>query len=370
MPLPDYQVEVVNPFTGETIAIYDGTAIQSLRYSRVLNDVGKLALEFDRDIDLTPQFPVDTIIEVTRTSPITGQLQVEDTYLSRITTRLREGDVERFVIGAVSLNHLILRRLVDPTDDPAAVGGYSIKSGAADDVMRGYAREALGDLASAARQMTGVSVAPVGSVGLLVGRRIRYENLLTVFQSLCEQGNMDFTVRRVQTNVIRVDIAPIGTDRTYTTNYPFAPFVYLTPESGNLTAPQLTLDRKDETNFCYALGQGPGEQRIVLTLQGEGITDSPYNRVEFSIDSRISERGNALELLTSARNALFENRQQQEFSFNPTGNEPGCTYQQDWFLGDRVTAAWGDVRIDLRIREVEIQISERGEDIKATLEPI
>lgn len=370
MSLPNYQVVVVSPVDGTTQIIYDGTAIQNLRYSRVLDDVGKLALELDRDQDLTPLFPVDTLIEVQRTSPVTGQLQVEDTYLSRITTRLREGDIERFVVGGVSLNHLILRRVVDPDDDPAAVGGYSIKQGAADDVMRGYAREALGDLASADRQMNNVSVGAVASVGQLVGRRIRYENLLEVFQSLAEQGDVDFIFRRITGNTIQLQIAPIGTDKTYTTNYPFAPFVYLTPQRGNLTDPVLTLDRKDEANFVYALGQGPGEQRIVLPLQGDGVSDSPYNRIEFALDARTSERGDTLQLLTAARNALFDRRQQQEFSFTPTGSEPGNVYRQDWDLGDKVTAAWGDVRIDLRVREIEIQISAGGEDISCKLEPI
>lgn len=368
--LPDYQFVCRDPITGEVRIVLDNSSFYEVRYSRALNDIGAFAITLPSDIRWAQIFTLDALIDVERTSPITGALQVEETFLVRLTHRFRDGDQERFIVGGLSLNHLLARRVVDPDDDPTAAGGYSTKAGPADDVLRDYAREQCGDLASAIRQYPNFSVGSVGSVGLSVGRRLRYENLLEVFQDVANQGGVDFLISRITGNTLRLTIAPIGTDKTKTYNYPFAPFVQLDPARGNLSDPSLLFDRREEQNFVYALGQGPGEQRITLKYSGLGIGDSPYNRVEFTSDVRTAERGDSTTLATGARAALFEKQARKEFTFAPSGSEPGAIYQLDYVLGDTLTAAWGDESIDLRVRSVDISLSEDGEKIEPRLEPI
>jgi hypothetical protein len=374
MSLADYQITVIDPASGQVNQIYDGTALYEMRYNRPLNDIGALALTLPvqgNALRLRSIFSLDALIEVARTSPTTGQLQVEDTFLTRLTHRFREGDEERFVVGGLSLNHLLARRVIDPDDDPLAAGGYSTKAGPADDVMRAYAREQCGDLClTAARQFPNFSVGPVGSIGAGVGKRARYENLFELFQELSRSGNMDFIVRRISGNTLRLTIAPIGTDKSVTTNYPFAPSVMLNPDRGNLANPSLLIDRKKESNFCYALGQGQGEFRIVAKVTGLGLGDSPYNRLEFTEDVRLAERNQNQQLLTGARDALKERQPIREFTFEPTGQQPGNIYRDDWDIGDLVTAAWDDESLDLRIRDVELDISQSGENISVTMEPV
>lgn len=373
MSLPDYQISCINPFTGAVITVYDGVALYELRYNRALNDIGALALTLpveNNANELSSIFGLDTLIEVARTSPVTGQLQVEDTFLTRLTHRFREGNEERFVVGGLSLNHLLARRVIDPDDDPLAAGGYSTKAGPADDVMRSYAREQCGDLASAARQFPDFSVGAVGSVGSGVGKRARYENLFETFQELSQSGNMDFIVSRITGNTLRLTIAPIGSDKSKTTNYPFAPFVMLNPDRGNLANPSLIIDRKKEANFCYALGQGQGEFRIVAKVTGLGLGDSPYNRLEFTEDVRLAERGQSQQLLTGARDALKEKQPLREFTFEPSGEQPGNVYRFDWDVGDVISCQWDDESLDLRVRDVEISISAEGESINVSVEPV
>lgn len=370
MALPIYQISLINPITGEVVASFDGPSFYEVRYSRALNDVGVFAMTLPSDPETIALFTLDSLIEVARTSPATGQLAVEETYLVRLTHRFREGDQERFIVGGLSLNHLLARRVVDPDDDPAAAGGYSTKAGPADDVLRDYAREQCGDLASAIRQYPNFSVGSVGSVGLSVGRRLRYENLLEIFQDVANQGGVDFLISRITGNTLRLTIAPIGTDKTKTRNYPFAPFVQLDPARGNLSEPSLLFDRREEQNFVYALGQGPGEQRITLKYSGLGIGDSPYNRIEFTSDVRTAERGDSTTLATGARAALFEKQARKEFTFAPVGTEPGAIYQLDYVIGDILTCAWGDESIDLRVRGIDISLSEDGEKLEPLLEPI
>lgn len=370
MSLPNYQLTVRDPADGAVRVVLDGTAFDDCKYSRSLNDVGVFAMTLPSDPDWPAIFALDALIDVERESPVNGQLQVEETYLTRLTHRFREGSQERFVVGGLSLNHLLARRIVDPEDDPAAAGGYSTKAGAADDVLTEYADEQCGSSASSARQFINFSIAASTSVGSSVGRRLRYENLLEVFQDICNQTNIDFQIARLTENNLRLTVLPIGQDRRRSRNYPGGPFVELNPLRGNLSDPSLLFDRKKEQNFVYALGQGPGENRIVSKVQGFGIFDSPYNRIEFTADVRSAERGDSTTLTTGARAALYEKQAQKQFTFKPLGTEPGNTYRLDWDVGDLLTCVWDNEMVELRVREVEITLDPGGETITPLLEPI
>lgn len=370
MALPDYQLTVRSPSDGAVRTVLGGSAFDDCKYSRVLNDVGIFAITLPSDPDWPAIFTLDALIDVERTSPLTGLLQVEDTYLTRLLHRFRDGDVERFVVGGLSLNHLLARRLVDPADDPLAAGGYSTKAGPADDILIAYADEQCVNPTNTNRQFPNLSIQPSGSVGQSAGRRLRYENLLETFQDVANQGGVDFIITRLVDNALRLTVAPIGTDKTRSRNYPSSPFVELNPNRGNLSDPSLLLDRKKEQNYVYALAQGPGENRIVFQLQGLGINDSPYNRIEFTTDIRQAERGDSTTVTTQARAALYENQANQEFTFAPSADRPGNTYRLDWEIGDLLTCAWDDTVIDLRVREVEITINPSGETITPKLEPV
>lgn len=370
MSLPDYQLTVRSPIDGSVRIVLDGQSFDDCRYSRALNDVGILAMTLPSDPGWPEIFTLDALVTIERTSPITGNLQTEEDYLVRLTHRFREGDQERFVVGGLSLNHLLARRIVDPADDPAAAGGYSTKAGPADDILTDYVDEQAGASASVLRRFPSFTVAASTSVGSSAGRRLRYENLLEVCQDVANQSNVDFQTYRLTGNTLRFVALPIGVNRTRTRNYPLSPFVELNPNRGNLSDPSLLFDRKKEQNYVYALGQGPGENRILSKLQGEGITDSPYNRVEFTADIRSAERGDSQTIITGARAALYDKQARKEFTFKPTGTEPGNVYRLDWDIGDSLTCVWDDELIDLRVREVEISLDSSGETITPRLEPL
>jgi hypothetical protein len=370
MTLPDYQLTVRSPVDGSVRIVLDGSAFDDCKYSRTLNDVGIFAMTLPSEPDWPAIFTLDALIDIERTSPSTGLLQIEDTYLTRLLHRFRDGNEERFIVGGLSLNHLLARRLIDPVDDPLAAGGYSTKAGAADQILFDYAEEQCGSVASTDRQFPNFQVGLVAGVGATAGRRLRYENLLEVFQDVSNQSNIDFIITRLTASILRLTIAPIGTDKTRTRNYPFAPFVELNPIRGNLSDPSLMFDHKREQNYVYALAQGPGENRIVLQLQGLGINDSPYNRIEFTTDIRSAERGDSTTVATQAASALYDKQAIKEFTFKPSGSDPGNIYRLDWDIGDKITAVWDDQIIDLRVREVEISLDSGGETITPRLEPL
>ena len=369
MSLADYQIEIISPTTGNILRVFDSQTPYECKYNRALNDIGALAITLPADDTLPMVFTKDTFIEIQRTSPVTGELIVEDTYLTRLTHRFREGNDERFVIGGLSLNHLIARRLIDPADDPLSAGGYSTKANTADEVMRAFAREQMADLASTGRSFPNLTVGLTPGTGLPVGKRARYENLLEVFQALAVQGRTDFIITRFGGNNLRLFIQPIGTDRTKGANYPFGEFTQFDPDRGNLTNPSLVIDSKKEQNFVYAQGQGQGDTRIIAKVAGDNLAESPYNRIEFTADVRQSSRSDSLYLLTGARQALTDNQETREFTFDTVPTASGAIYRKDYDLGDKVTARWGDVSIDLRVTNIEISLEQSGENLSVKLEP-
>ena len=348
----------------------DSSAFDDLQYSRVLNDVGTLAMSLpvgnpyaQELIALGLDAVLDDFVEVSRTSPITGKLIVEDTFLLRLIHRFRENDTERLAIGGYSLNHLLLRRIVDPDDDPLQAGGYSTKAGLASSVMREYVIQQMGYAASAVRQFPLFNVPVIGDFGTSVGRRLRHEVMLEVLQGIALANQCDFVVQRGDGRNLNCNIQPIGTDRRYSTNFPSSPYLIIDPIRGNLANPSMLFDRKDEKTFMYALGQGQGAARKLLKLPGEGLYDSPFNRIEVVADVRSSDKADALTLYTEGNAKLREYRKKREFTFDASQLPPGNEYRNDWDIGDYLTQQWEGVMLDLRLNKVEVTVSSSGETL-------
>lgn len=369
MTLPRYEVFLISCIDGTVQAVFDGSSFWDLKYSRVLNGVGRIAMTIPGNNQYRSLFGLDYFIEVYRTDPASTiqALIKEDTYLVRLTHRYREENDERFVVGGVSLNHLMQRRIVDPSNAMGGGGGYSTKAGAADTVIRAYCDEQMVTTFDPLRAFPGLSIAVVAGTGFPVGARLRFENLLEQMQNLAYRGGTDFIITRTTSNNLLLTIAPIGADKTKTTNYPWNAWVGLNPPRGNLQRPSFSIDRTDEQNVVYALGEGQDVNRTLLVQPGLTVTDSPYNRIEFTSDVRNIVKGDPTGMLTGARVALQAQLPKFDFSFEPTGLEPGNVYRLDWDIGDRVTAYWDDLNQDLRMTEVEISVSgESGESIKIT----
>lgn len=365
MALPAYQVAVLSPVDGSVVLMLDASAFYNLRYSLALNDVGLLAMTLPSTAAIRAAFVLDAFIEVYR-ADVAGVLQKEETYLCRYTQRFIEGDEERFVVGGLALNHLLMRRIIDPV---GSTDGYVAYNGAADTVIYNYCLFQVGVAAAeiARRTPNLIILVPMG-IGGTVSARLRYQNLFNEVQKLARQGAVDFFIARTTASNLEMTIGAIGTDRTYTTNAPLGrPYVALSPLRGNLTQPSLVRDRKTEANYAYALGQGQAEDRVLYTLALPEVTDSPFNRIEVYLDCRNVDIADAATLASQAVSGLNERRFVQAFTFKPTGAEPGNVYHIDWELGDAVTVSWEEFSDDFRITDVQISISRDGESIQATV---
>ena len=74
MSLPNYQISIVSPTDGSTRAVLDGTAFDDLKFSRSLNDVSLFAATLPFNDQWAEIFTLDALIDVQRTSPVTGRL--------------------------------------------------------------------------------------------------------------------------------------------------------------------------------------------------------------------------------------------------------------------------------------------------------
>lgn len=363
MALQDYQLYILANTAGAVVAFYDQTSWYELRYSRMLNAVGMCVFTVESRDDWLTIFALDNFVEVQRTNPTTGVFEVEDTYLIRTRHTYIDGGVRKITIGAVSLNHLLLRRLVDPADDPLQAGGYSTKAGFADAIMAEYAYEQAGAGASVGRPFPNLTVQGVLNVGNTVGARLRFDNLLDVFKDLSVRGEVDFLISRSSLANMVLLIRQFGVDRTQTSNEGSGPFVRLDYRRGNMENPSLRLDRQSEANYVYLQGQGQGSTRELLEREGQGIADSPYNRIEFSADARNADKGDVSALLASADAELFKRQQVIEFDYTAIQGASGATYKVDFDVADYITIAFDDYRQDVRVIGIELTVNESGESI-------
>lgn len=370
MPLASYQVICIDPSTGLVIKILDAQAFHEMKYSRVYNGVGTLAITMPLTVVNSAMMNrVDMFMVVQRTSPVTNRLIDEETYLARRFQRYRQDNDERFSIGAVSLNHLLSRRIIDVADDPLAAGGYSTKSGAADAVLFEYASQQMGAGASPVRQFQGLTIAGAAGTFPSIGLRLRYDNLLKVFQDICKQKSMDFQITRTSGINMQLSIGQLTVNRTQAANFPVQQFVLLNPLRANLFNPSFTRDYTDEMNFVYMQGKGQGTNRALLKQSNAtSVSLSPFNRIEWAADSRNTEKGNTIGLITDAASALKEKQALTKFEFEPQATQPGNIYRLNWDVGDLVTATWDTDTADVRMTGVEISVSGSGdmEEIKVS----
>jgi len=359
-----YQVAVMSPFDGSITAIFDPASFYDLRYSRLVNDIGVITLTLPYNNAFRTAFVLDSLVEVARTNPNTGLLAVEDCYLVRFMNRYRQGNEERYVVSGFQLNDLIRRRVVDPTDDPNAAGGFSTYAGPSDTVMYNYANCNLGPAASAPRRMPNLTIPVPAGVGLPVGYTLQFDDLFkAVFQDAAARGQMDFNIKRTTANNFELDIAVIGTDRRRSTNYPNTPFVQFDPLRGNLVDPNLTVDYKACKTVAYTLGAGQGAARQVLRVAGNGSADSPLNRIEYTVSAGQVAKGDTTSLNSAARASLLQNSLIQTFTMQLTADNKGAIYNLDWFLGDYVSVVYDEFYADLRITGVELYVTQAGETI-------
>lgn len=368
-----YQVAFHEP-DGRLAGVHTLTAADRLAYTRRLNGVGAFLLSLPRAHRQPVMERADALAVVYRADPHTDRLRADGVYFLRLVEHV-PGDYDSLVLGGVSAEHLLARRLYHPDDDPQVAGGYSTKDGPAVTLMRQVVYEQL--IAPAAhpwRAVPGLSLGPVGadtSPPYPFRREIGQQTVLDVLGDIAKATKLDFWLEWAG-----IDPAGYprfvfhagrrGTDRSKAA-HPDGPYVYLTPSSGNLVEPHLTLDRRDEATVVYVLGKGANGHRLVYRAErADALGASPFGVIERAVES--SQADTLDELLAAAQTALAESQPEVTFTFTPLVGAGGAVYGLDWDLGDIVTVGAYGYELSARITAVTVTLTSQGERIEVEME--
>lgn len=236
-----------------------------------------------------------------------------------------------------------------PAGPPYSAAAYDVRSGPAETVIRAYVDANLGPGAIAARRLAGLTLPASQGRGTTVRGDARFDNLLTLLQSLALVGGTRFRIVQVGAGLELEQSLPA--DRTATAQFSLG--------LGNLRGYDYSATDPTAT-YAYVGGQGEGTARTIL----EGSAATPPFRAEVFIDQRDSNDTAALE--QSRSEALLEGQATTSLSLQPI-DLPSLTFGRDYGLGDRVSVLVEGRTIRDVVREVKLVFTaEAGE----SLEPV
>jgi len=372
-----YQVRLYDRATGALTAIFDDW--NSLYYYRRLNDYGYHTFSIDGDDPKRELFQLDTLVQVLRRDEAAGIPWTEDYIAFHRTGVQQVTDRGRVLFSSYgrSLEELLKRRhiLWRPGDIAIARGQEGeYLAGAADDVMKQYVRENIGNSAalSNGRMAEGKLDAFTVDASFTLapsweGRRA-YKNLLAVVQEVGAARSVDFDVTwSAPSGALLFQFHTYyprkGQDRTGAGTA--APVVF-SLEHANMSAPYLTESRMNEITAVYVLGQGEGVARTFVERTNVfGLDASPWNRVEYTHDARTEAGLGGLQALGDAH--LLEHGPDNHMSFQVIAS-PGSVYGREYFIGDLILGKFLGAEQPRKIIGVEVTVADGDENIRIHFE--
>jgi hypothetical protein len=337
----------------------------AIDFARVANDVGSLTLTVPLDFN-TNLLGRDSWIEVWRRTR-RGRVRLEGhtVWLLNKWTEIYQKGAKKLQLDASCLNSLADSRIVAYTSGTA----YADKTGAADAVAIALVRENLGDLAQdfgrqISAQYFSVPTPPAlgaPSITESLARKTLKDALKAVASNSESQGRKlfwDFRYAGTQRVEFAVYLDQLGVDLT-------SARLRFDPAAGNLSNVRITVDYSAERNFIYALGQGAGGNRTVVTAQdNDSITSSTFGRKEISVDGRSNTGSTALQNDANTALAKYKPRIYLEGTIEDT---PSMSYGDDWYFGDKVKVVASNHTFICNINGVNVKMDGGKEKIQAKI---
>ena len=346
---------------------------RSLSFTHVVNGVGTLNLSLE-DGDKAALFGLDYAVEVYRrnqSSNLDWYLEWEGLHRGWSYNTNNEG-LKTVELSSLSYNTLLARRIIAWYKSlPQAE-----KTGVGESVMKEYVLENAGSGATtgAGRLVGGVTTnltieADALAGGAWTGDRA-FRNLLEVLQDVGLATDMTFGV--VGTGVMGTQSfqfttkeSIFGDDRTNDgldtstglNSAGNAPVVF-SLDFGNMQNPVYKVDRQTETTSVLMLGAGADSDRITVEVVDSSVEDdSPWNHIEIS---RNASQEDVIGALAVAGASILEERKATvDFDFDVL-QVSSLIYGRDYFVGDKITARYGDNEVDLKIVGATITVNADG----------
>lgn len=356
-----FDIKIINQNNGELILYIPPQQVSAMKMTKVINEISNLVITFPFNQTIWDSFSLDRLVEVSTINYETNLLEKEETFLLRKQELYYEESIQQIAFSCVGLNHLLKRRVVKPTDDDIAnAGGWVTRSGLAGIVFEEFVNEQIINPDDVNREFPNISFNKISN-GNTIGIRTRYKNLFEVFDEMRINGQVDFRIVRDSLENLIIEVGVLGDDLSYTTNFPSSlPYLLFSPNIGNTINPFFDNDFIDQENLVFVLGEGEGSNQKILELNGVGLADSIFNRIETIVESRKGERSlgsaNQQSLLTGLKK-LNESRVKRNFKFGIFENRLGFRYRVDWDIGDIVTFYWQGEMFDFQIKGTTLTIN-------------
>lgn len=344
----------------------------SLEYTLAVNTVGALTVVLSQAID-PALFVRDAQIEVWRS--VDGgpeYLEGGKVWLLRRSERTIRANGERTsTLTAACCNDLLRRREIAYDSGTA----YTSKTGAADDLIKAFARENLGsgvtsdrdvsayaDISSLLSINADISQAP--SLTVAAAR----DNLLSTCQKIAQASATAGTYLAFDitwTGAV-LQLATYTQQRGTDHRSPLGlnP-VILSPDFGNLSDVIVTDNYQDEATITIAGGQGTADSRTIATATDTvRTTASPFGGVERFVQANTT--GDATALADVADAALRNGRPRRSVA-GRIQETVGTRYGRDWGWGDQVTVQVDTVSANARIDAVAVRVAGGVETIDAAI---
>lgn len=241
---------------------------------------------------------------------------------------------------------------------------------AADNLMKAFVRENLGtDAVDTLRDRTAyLTVEENKGLGATVEKTASYAKLFPTLQALANDSaargvNLYFDVlHHIDEKLIfKVYKDYLGADLA-TGPKP----AYFGPQFKNLTDVELEWNYEDEHTVCYAGGMGTGAARLVVTQKDDArILSSPWGRSEFFIDVNDVDVDTVLQ--SEAYADLYKHTPKISLTANAI-DTPGLLFGRNYFYGDRVLAAVGNLQFTCLISAFSVRYERNKEDLTVKLQ--
>lgn len=323
------------------------TSWERLVARRVVNGLGGYTLQLGGSredmIELRDLFARDYIVEIWRQDAANAIAKYKETECLHLDRRIWRDEVGwHFLAIGAGFNDLLARTHVQA----AAGTADSVKSGAAETVLKAFCDQELGPGAGA-RARADVTIEADGARGNTLAPVNGFNtNLLKLCQTIAEVGGGDFDL--VGTGGGAMELrwydGQRGTDRRGD--------ILFASAYGNLVEVEEIERNSRIVNAITVLGQGEGADRErVVVEDAASIAGSKWGRVEMSRDARDLDDVDALE----QRGELELQRNKREATVGFQIRQSGAwLYGRDYGLGDLVRARVLDTTVDRKIVTVEI----------------
>lgn len=331
---------------------YEVRAYTKLDVRLALNDAGAWLLEYPHEAGLASVLDFRGGIVLTRD----GETVFSGGEIRNRERSVQYGRFDTWRVGGPDDTGRLARNLVLPHAGPGpyTLAAYNTKSGPAENVMRAYVRETVGETAYVTQQqrsINGFNSGVDGGIGRDVTASPRFDTLLEVLQDLAERGGLDDD-NPLYFRVLQDTDDPTVLNFLVTVPVDRSREVVFAEDRKNLLG-YTEKEIAPKANYVIVGGKGELEQQVT-TEWGETSSINRYGWTEGYVNKTNLDASADLNAVAVAE--LIKSRPRSAVEITVIDTDAIQAFR-DYGVGDRVTCVFDGVARSGIVRELSVSIS-------------